>query len=165
MSGSRSSPLNNHAHCCQLPGSTYSDNSCRVRFPRNQSWVLLSGTCYQKAHRFTGRLADVMAAGNPVGGTLHVASVELKSGGFAVPEVRDQLQNAADVLDQDLPRGNVDAKFVAVLMHAGVRRSNLVRKELADGRNRVRFRGRAFRIGLVRCGSELGVQTWTPLAS
>jgi hypothetical protein len=122
------SPLGGHAACCQLPGNRCRDGNCEVRFPARQGWILLSGTRYQQEHEFTEKLADVMAAGNPIGNAYRL-------------------------------------RFVALLLHNRVRRPSLVRKELDAARNRVRFRGNTSRIGLVRCGSELSVKTWDPLAS
>jgi hypothetical protein len=126
--------------------------------------VILSENAYRKHHNFPAKLADLMAAGNLTGNTLHIASVELKSGAFDVPDVREQLQNAADVLNRELPRGKAcKLRFAAILAHGRIRRPAMTLQQLKSCR--VHFRGTPYRISRVGCGSELRPTIWDPLAA
>jgi hypothetical protein len=162
VTGPPRSVLSGHnSSCCQIQGLRFRESGCAVLFPQGQSWKLLSEQRYRRHHQHSAKLADVMAAGNLTGGTLHVASIELKSGKVVVDDVREQLQNAADVLDRELPsRPAYRLSFVAVLVHGPIQ-SITIRKLR---RCRVRFRGVPYSIDLKRCGAELGRQTWNPLA-
>jgi hypothetical protein len=77
-------------------------------------------------------------------------ALELKNGGFDVLKVVKQLQGGANVISEVVETAPV--RFYPVLVHSeGI--NAIARKAL--NRCRVNFRGRAYRIFAVRCGSTL----------
>lgn len=76
-------------------------------------------------------------------------AIELKGGAAKAGHVVGQLQKGADLI-QKLMDG-VSVTFVPVLVHAGL--TTLQMRDLK--RARVNFRGRAYMISLVRCGSSI----------
>jgi hypothetical protein len=80
--------------------------------------------------------------------------LELKGGHFNISDVRRQLQNGADIV-ADLLKG-IDVNFLPVLVHQ--RMPSVELRQLA--KNRISFRGKNFRIALLKCGGKLTELTW-----
>ena len=77
-----------------------------------------------------------------------VAPIELKSGGFKVSEVEQQLQGGADQASAWLPRGE-QFRFIPILVHGkGIRRPELVKLRRA----KITFGGEKWQVTQMRCG-------------
>lgn len=82
---------------------------------------------------------------------LIAAAVELKSGGFRVSEVAEQLQSGADQIDT-LSEGLNVGQFFPILLHGKVKHASEVKSLRRKG---VTFRGTRYSIIREKCGSYL----------
>lgn len=76
--------------------------------------------------------------------------MELKGGHIAATQAIEQLQGGADIVHHFIP-GNVEVAFRAVLACNGVKPVEVD----AVRRSPIQFRGREYRVRIVRCGSNL----------
>lgn len=109
----------------------------------------MSGTKYQAAHQYSGKLCDLLVFWSRDISHICAFALELKGGDPRVEHAARQIQGGADVINQLL--GGADADFLPVLVHAGITTLQV----RALGKIKVSFRGKLFPIKLKRCGMRL----------
>ncbi|MFF4879714.1 hypothetical protein [Micromonospora sp. NPDC000668] len=120
----------------------------------NRQWLCLSGTKYQAHHGYSSKLCDFILFWEPRGGSLHVATLELKSGSFRAGSVGDQLQNGANVAD--LLLGAASAKFAPALIHNGIKTQETRKLKSL----RIRLRSASELIQPIRSGQPTSSIDW-----
>src|SRR5262245_49298156 len=91
--------LRAHQECCAITRNSYSETGCKVVFDGIHRWYMLSGDKYATKHKVQAKLADVFGVAILNRSRVCAISIELKSGGFTVPDVSEQLSNSAALLE------------------------------------------------------------------
>lgn len=126
---------------------------CSVSMEKAPAYrVIIDLDCERLGIVQTGKRCDYLFVGEEKG-AVYVAPIELKSGGFGVSAVIEQLQGGADILDSWLPPGSI-FRFAPVLVHGkGVHRED--RNKLRKAHNVVKLRGHKAAPVLIGCGGRL----------
>jgi len=143
-----------HKTCCAVTKVT--ENRCKISLPGKEGcWLCLSGTAYQKNHRHTGKLCDLILFWRDPVGRNRIAVVELKSGTLRPSEVAQQLQAGAD-LAMSMVKNLPGIHFAPVLLHGGL--TSIQSRELK--KHRIQFGNRSPLIQPQRCGFQVGKSDW-----
>ncbi|MEU4410122.1 hypothetical protein AB0F88_36890 [Streptosporangium sp. NPDC023963] len=140
-----------HGGCCV--STRCEEGNCRIKLPRPaETWVCLSGTKLQENHGLGGQKLCDFIFWMEKGAAFLGCAIELKGGGSNISHVAKQIQHGATLLDQMV--GDLDFSFHPVLVHAGMKTIEL--REL--DKIKIKRRGKAYRIELIRCGEDLLAQ-------
>lgn len=137
-----------HRTCCST--RNFTEGKCSIKLPNSGKWLAISGTKFQKLHDPDGNLCDVCLLWAAVKVDLTAMALEAKGGSASIDHVRGQLQGGADLIATLVPPKQ-SVNFFPILVHN--RLSTTQVRELT--KVRIKFRGRKFKVGLLRCGSHV----------